>query len=289
MNSEEFLKQALSSEACPPDFESKYEYFRKYQNLSLNSLREFHRVCEKNNINYHVTYGSLIGIIRDGGQIPWDYDVDVFVPVSDKDKLIEALKKDLSDDFYAMSPEFDENCRHYILRICPKGYDSAAIHVDVFYFCGAPKDERERKKLTDAFKLCAKIRYSKFVNVRLESEGNAKRFIKYSVAKLGSMFFNGKLNDRKYQSLLYKYPMNESNHVVTPDIYSGEFDLKYDILINTELKKVNGDEFRIPTAYEQLLSECYGDYMNYPPVEKNINQVLHACKRFRYFEQNNSK
>lgn len=61
----------------------------------MDTLIEFHRVCEKSNIEYELAYGSLLGAIRDNGQIPWDYDIDVFVAFKDKERLIETLKKNL--------------------------------------------------------------------------------------------------------------------------------------------------------------------------------------------------
>ena len=93
MTSEEFLKEVLSSPQCPDNFEEIYKEFQKYQKVTMDTLIEFHRVCEKSNIEYELAYGSLLGAIRDNGQIPWDYDIDVFVAFKDKARLIETLKK----------------------------------------------------------------------------------------------------------------------------------------------------------------------------------------------------
>ncbi len=287
MNAEEFLSEALASPICPPDFKETYEYFKKYQEMSLKCLLEFHRICKKNGINYHVTYGSLLGLIRDGGQIPWDYDIDVFVPIYEKDKLLEALKNDLSDEFYAMCPEFDSSCRHYILRLCPKNYDSAAIHLDVFYFCGCPTDEQTRKQFSDKIKTCSKVRYSKKVEVKKEATGNWKRFIKYSVAKAGSVLFSMKKIDRQYNELVFKYPVDECEFVTSADIFAGDYTFKTEMLTKTIDYSVNGITLSIPENYKEFLVELYGDYMSYPSLERRIKQVLHASGRFKYFEKFN--
>lgn len=54
-----------------------------------DALCEFHRICEKNNIKYQVAFGSLLGLIRDSEQIPWDYDVDVIVKYSERKNFLK--------------------------------------------------------------------------------------------------------------------------------------------------------------------------------------------------------
>ena len=49
--------------------------------------------------SYQLAYGSLLGAIRDGGQITWDYDIDVFIPYEERGQLIEALNRDLKSEF----------------------------------------------------------------------------------------------------------------------------------------------------------------------------------------------
>ena len=285
MKASEFLEEVKRSPLCPPDFDDQYRCFCKYQAMVVDALKEFHGICEKNNINYHVTYGSLLGIIRDGGQIPWDYDIDVFVPVSQKTELISALRNDLSDRFYAMCPEIDETCRHYIVRICPKGYNSAAIHLDVFYYCGAPDNEIERKRFCGKLLLCARIRFAKKVKIKEESVGSLKRKLKLTTAKALFSVFSGKRTDAKYEKLVSKYPLIGSNYAVSAGFYADECLMLTKTVSETILYTSDIGEFRIPKDYEGFLKMAYGDYKKYPPLESRIRQITSAVKRFRYFEQ----
>lgn len=74
----------------------------------LSIMDEIHRVCVKNDIRYGLIAGSALGIINYKGFIPWDDDIDICVLREDWDKFIEALNKDLSDDFYFQCYENDK-------------------------------------------------------------------------------------------------------------------------------------------------------------------------------------
>ena len=144
MTNEEFLSEALSSENCPHDFEHTYSCFCEYQKIVLDTLREFARVCEHNGIHYQLAFGSLIGAVRDGGQIPWDYDVDVIVPFYEKASLLEALNRELSEEYCYYSADVTKDNSPYFIRVVPKGYPHEMLHVDVFYLLGIPDEEPAR-------------------------------------------------------------------------------------------------------------------------------------------------
>ena len=75
------------------------------QLLYLELLRFIDNVCEKYDLDYCLTYGTLLGAIRHKGFIPWDDDCDILMIRKDYDKLIEVLPKEISKYDY-----FKENC-----------------------------------------------------------------------------------------------------------------------------------------------------------------------------------
>ena len=74
----------------------------------LSMMDEIHRVCVKNNVRYGLIAGSALGIVNYKGFIPWDDDIDVCVLREDWNKFIEALDKDLDDNFYYQCFEKDK-------------------------------------------------------------------------------------------------------------------------------------------------------------------------------------
>ena len=81
---------------------------RRLQLHMLDLLVEFDRICRKNDIDYWLEYGTLIGAARHGGFIPWDDDLDVTLLKKDRKKLIEALRKDLQAPYYFIDADSKE-------------------------------------------------------------------------------------------------------------------------------------------------------------------------------------
>lgn len=74
----------------------------------LTIMDEIHRICVKNKIQYGLMAGSALGIVNYKGFIPWDDDIDVCIPKSDWNKFVNAMKKDLNDNFYFQCYETDK-------------------------------------------------------------------------------------------------------------------------------------------------------------------------------------
>lgn len=58
-------------------------YMEKAHAILKKLMAEFDRVCQEYNLQYYVISGSLIGVVRHQGMIPWDDDIDVAMPRRD--------------------------------------------------------------------------------------------------------------------------------------------------------------------------------------------------------------
>lgn len=69
------------------------ELLRKKKEVLLSSTLDIAEFCDKHNLTYYISYGSLIGAVRHGGFIPWDDDIDITMPSVDYNKFIRLWKK----------------------------------------------------------------------------------------------------------------------------------------------------------------------------------------------------
>lgn len=61
--------------------------------LGLQILDELDRVCRELEIPYYLAYGTLLGAARHKGFIPWDDDIDVWVPAEHYSLLLDKLEE----------------------------------------------------------------------------------------------------------------------------------------------------------------------------------------------------
>lgn len=273
MNSQQFIEEVKNSELYYDGFEKEYAEFQEYQKQAMRTLLAFKKVCDKNGIFYQLSWGSLLGAIRDNGQIPWDYDIDVFVAYRDKEQLIEALNRDLDEKFYFYCPQVNKKCRHFFIRLAPKEYYTDVLHVDVFYLVGAPDDETERRLFTKRLKELSSLRYHKLVNCRRASMGNIKTFAVLLYTKLRYKKYSLHSIEKEFDELCTKYDFDTAYNLVTADTFSEQMLYPADITRKTMEYQTNDGVFEIPVGYERLLEKIYTNYMSPPTLESRLNEM----------------
>lgn len=133
-------------------------------------------ICEKYNITYYMMHGSLIGVIRHEGIIPWDDDIDIAVMRKDYKRFFEACRKELPEPYFVQFFNTDKtyNVPHIKIRdsstcaitkgeynylINHKGRDckvnyNMGIFLDVFPLDGIPEDKMLRKRYERKINIC---------------------------------------------------------------------------------------------------------------------------------------
>ena len=80
---------------------------RRSQLRMLEMLKFMDDVCRKNNIEYFIFYGTLLGAVRHGGFIPWDDDLDVFMSLKDSERFTSIVNSMTDCDFEVQNHRSD--------------------------------------------------------------------------------------------------------------------------------------------------------------------------------------
>lgn len=272
MNCKQFYDEVVNSNLCPDGFDEIYRDFRKFQDLAMKTLLVFHQICEENSIHYQLAFGSLLGAIRDNGQIPWDYDIDVIIPFEERFKLVEALNKSLPKEYYYYCPETNKECRHFFMRVTPKGYRSDRLHVDVFYMIGAPKDEKDRVAFKNKMMKWFDYRYIKLVNVN--DYPSYKKRIKLIIKKISLLCVPITIINRMLIEICEMYNPAVTNVSIPVITAYKQIYWETDELWDTKLIETDQGVFRIPKNYDKILKTIYKDYNRIYPLENRISEML---------------
>ena len=283
MTNEEFLKEALASSSCPAEFEKMYSGFCQYQSIVLEVLREFARICEIHDIHYQLAFGSLIGAVRDNGQIPWDYDVDVCIPFYEREALIKALTIEKNELFDFYTREQNDDYWLPFIRVVPKGYPHAMLHVDVFYVLGIPDEEPDRSAYSvEVFKLYHAYLYlfEKITNTPRPFKWKIKRM----VVRILYVMKYGKGNQLDANSVFGRYDIRDTKDAITGGLLLGKYIIPSHVFLNSTTIQTRDGSFKIPKDYEKFLSVRYGNWKQYPPVEDKIAEVIKRCNQFKWYK-----
>lgn len=118
-----FVKQTTDITKVPP----AHGDLRLVQRGSAKLLHIIHEICEQNGLKYWMGYGTLIGVLRHGGYIPWDDDIDIAMMREDYDKLMQIL----GDGKYQNT---NGAITFNLADICKVFYKDSPARVDIFPF-----------------------------------------------------------------------------------------------------------------------------------------------------------
>lgn len=240
--------------------------------IALDILIKVAEFCDKNNITYFLTDGTLLGAIRHKGFIPWDDDVDIMMPRNDYEKFLQIFK---DQGNLKLATPYDEEPLTYFTKI----YDDTTIKdegikygkrgpigvdIDIFPMDGYPDDEKEFLKDYKKRKRLLSLAYISLFNRKVKS---IKDFVKIMLRK----FLNTKKLLNKYCRIAKQYDYNRSNLVGIHAVCDG-LRCRHKKEIFSEKVKIEfeGHKFWAPKDYHQFLTDKYGDYMTPPPKEKQV-------------------
>lgn len=244
--------------------------------VELEILKDFAHFCDENNLTYFLAYGTLIGAIRHKGFIPWDDDIDLWMPRDDYNRLIEIFGERCKNKNLKLIDPHTAIARHSFIKVIDtrtlkieQGVDysngNLGVDVDVFPIDGIPEDEAEYKSWFDKLQNYY-VTFALNIGRPKTLKGIAKSII-YRV-----LFGSNKRVLKKADKLHSLYPYEQSAFVGAVESAYNSINNRYDKMWYASSVEVEFENhmFKAPIGYDQILTKMYGDYMQLPPKDKQI-------------------
>ncbi len=237
---------------------TKNTYLRDKQLVVASLLKEITALIEKNNLEYWLDGGTLLGAVRHKGFIPWDDDVDICMPRDSYEKILPILHDYFSDSLYYYVRERAVTLNYFQIRIISKLNHSVGL--DIF-----PVDKYHKSNLTLEEKQELSDRICKAHDMFMEKYPESKMAVEeIPVAKsclksiTKDIILEGQTSTCESPILFYGI-----DFLYHP---KGLLALDYDMIYPLVDLNFEGYKFKCPNKYKEYLENLYGDYMVFPKI-----------------------
>lgn len=249
------------------------------QEKCFEIAKYFVSFCKENGLLCYLCGGGCIGAIRHGGFIPWDDDLDFFMPREDYEKLKKMWQD--TEQYALMYPGKEPEDRNMFMTlrnkkttlIKPYQADLDIVHgvnIDIFPLDGLPAGIFQRMH-----QVVWALVYQLFCTQTVpENHGKVFKWIGDTVLHL----FNNKKVRRTIwrfaEQQMSKYPFSECNFIT--EICAGP---KYmfnrypsQLFASTEYLMFEDTLMPVPCGYDGYLKIAFGEYMVPPQENQRIPQ-----------------
>lgn len=261
-------------------YEFTPEQLRALQLKSMETLLYFKQFCDEHHLLFYFCGGCCIGTLRHKGFIPWDDDIDVFMPREDYEKLGELWNKYADTERYSyvrpsetlytrnLFATINDNNTTFIKPLQADLDINHGIVLDILPLDGYPSSSFARKK-----QVIWALIYSLFCDqMAPENHGEAV----HTLAKvILAVFHSKKLRYKLWKMAerhMTKYKIKDCDAIT--ELCSGPKYLykKYpkEAFASAVYKEFEGYSMPIPVGYDAYLKTAFGDYMKLPPKEQQV-------------------
>lgn len=254
------------------------EQLVEIQQTQAGILRYFDKICKENNIVYYLSNGTLLGAVKYRGFIPWDDDVDVFVPRPDYDRLVKLSGID-ANGYRLFAQERNTPWHLPFAKLCDERTlvkegtaDVGSEHglaLDVFpldYWNGGEKTAVWQARYCGWIRRC----FSASLETEFQTPRTGwKRMVllliwKYSRLR-GADHFKKKIDKELLRGRGSKKQFCGS---VAWSLYGGREVLPAELFAGTVPVQFEGNDYPAPVGYAVYLKSLYGDITQDPPAEQ---------------------
>lgn len=257
---------------------------KRLQDVLLELLVEFDRICQKHGITYSIDGGTLLGAIRHKGFIPWDDDADVIMTRKEYEKFKKVYGKELDrKKFYFQDIQSTPGYRWGYAKLRRQNTKcirlnqehmpyKQGIYLDIFVCDNVPENYIFRCIFNFVSYVYRKIFWSEVG----KKENTGIKKIWFSLLsqipedKLKKSYFRFIKRYCQKPSKLVKcitFPARNRVYGFKREWYEDVIDMPFENVVLKGSRK-----------YKEYLTFMYGDYMALPPKSERI---VHPVSKFK--------
>lgn len=252
---------------------------REMQEIELNLLLEFDKICKKYSLRYYMDGGTLLGAMCYEGFIPWDDDIDLKMPRPDYEKLLKLQSE--FPDYIKLDIPTKEHCEYIMLKLIDnrtvlKEYNgdsikTTGVYLDVFPMDGHPNDSVIYEKHLKKLQRLNSLFHSSLTDFRsmTKSTSFASRIKGYIYTVIYSPW---KLY-KKLTITAKKYDYDSADHVgllVEGNAQKERFEKAW--LEPGFTLEFEGHQIPAPSGYKKHMEIFYGEHVTKPESYHNLPQ-----------------
>lgn len=253
---------------------------RAIQKKSMEILMVFQDFCEKHNLLFYFCGGCCIGAARHHGFIPWDDDIDVFMPRQDYETLAQLWPKEMAGTKYRFCRTTEREFTRYLMAaisdetttfIKARQQDldtSHGVRLDIIPLDGCPTS-KWRRICQIGWALIRQI----YINQEPLTSGGK---LACCVSKLMLWLFpSWKLRYRIAmfaEKRMTRYPFGASDKVTELCARFAPMLREYPLsaFVRATYLPFEDGKMPVPVGYDTYLTMAFGDYMQLPPEDAQI-------------------
>lgn len=251
----------------------------KIKKIEVEILKEFIKICNEFSLQYFALGGTMLGAVRHHGFIPWDDDIDIGMFRDDYEKFIRFSREMLPNHLFLQNINTDPDClipftkirdsrTTFIETSCKNRKMNHGIYIDIFPLDFFPQNDCEKKKISRKKKIIRYRMYREYTIPKENQSSQIKEFIKRFISTILRILYptvNQAIIAGEHLFMSVKHSDYIANYYgawgdkeIVPAEWYGE----------GSNALFEGISIKIPKHYEKWLTQVYGNYMEYPPVEK---------------------
>lgn len=264
------------------------------QQIELEMLKEFLRICSKLNLTYYLVCGSALGAVKYSGFIPWDDDMDVALPRQDYEIFMRKAQLMLPQHLFLQNNHTDPAYPHiysklrnsettYVEKSSAQLPINHGVYIDIFPLDGYPNDLKMQQNLERR-----KLKYKRQLACVFDIERHWKsKVLCVWNRMIGCPKRTLKIVD-DYSAMISAYPIDDSALICNHGNWQGK--LEYaprEQYGNGIMMKFEGLDVRVPEKYDEYLTQKYGDWRADLPPEQQVGHhyytVCDLTKPYTYY------